>query len=189
MGRALEHWSQPSCAVQQVTCMSHVLGLFVPMSVEVWEGGFQKRSRKHLLSVAQLLDVTQLGTESCFLPWLWSCSLTLYLGGALWWWLELSQPLEQPSVQSPEELGYSCVSGAGLGAKQGNNWGLEAAEVRGFHCCWYNPAGAPLCWHKAASLTPYIREKSLASHWSLFKSRKCCLFLSSSSLPQISVIP
>lgn len=111
------------------------LGLFVPMSMEVWESGFQKRGRKHLLNVARLFGVVQLGTESCFLPWLWSCSVILHFRGTSWWLLEVSEPLEQPSVQSPEELGDSCVSGAELGAKQGNNWGLEAAEVRAFHCC------------------------------------------------------
>lgn len=29
--------------------------------------------------------------------------------------------MEQPSVQSPEELGDSCVSAAELGTKQGNS--------------------------------------------------------------------
>lgn len=50
--------------------MSHVLGLFVPVCMEVREGGFQKRGRKYLLNVARLFDVVQLGPESCFIPWL-----------------------------------------------------------------------------------------------------------------------
>lgn len=54
------HWSQSNSAVWQVTFISHVLGRFVPMCMEVWEGGFERRGSKHVLNVARWFDVVYL---------------------------------------------------------------------------------------------------------------------------------
>lgn len=37
----------------------HVLGLFVPMCMKEWEGGFEKRGSKHVLNVARLFPGTR----------------------------------------------------------------------------------------------------------------------------------
>lgn len=107
------HLSQPNSADQQVTCISCVLGLFVPMCMEVWEGGFEKRGSKHVLNVARLFDVLHLlflGPENTFSPMaVILLFMILYLRCILWPLLEVSQPLVQHSVQSPGELRDSYV--------------------------------------------------------------------------------
>jgi len=130
---AWRHRSQSNSAVQQVTFISHVLGLFVPVCMEVWEDSFEKRGSKCVLNVARLFDVVHWffpGPRKNFLPWLWSCFMISYWRCTLWPLHEVSQPLVPHSVQSPGEFRgswYICV--AELRDGQGNSWGLEAIKM------------------------------------------------------------
>lgn len=124
-------WSWASPALHPIGDLRISCPLFVPMGVEVWEGGFEIRvckcMQRYLICLMQS-TYCFLDSESFFLTWLWFCFMILYLRCTLWPLLEVSQPL----VQHPgdfRESWYIYVTDLKPGKERAEAWRQQKSAI------------------------------------------------------------